>query len=85
MFLNSPIWNHPVFQHKAYLPFAQKVEACLRQEEEGPSQLSMLHQAMPVIADCLKAMDAQNDQRARELQASFDRMAESQWAQSSQL
>lgn len=85
MFPNSPVWNHPVFQHEAYLPFAREVEACLRQEEEGPSQLSMLHQAMPVIADCLKAMDARNDQRARELQASFDRMVESQRAQSSQL
>ena len=47
---------------------------------------------MLAIADCLKAIDArndqrarENDQRARELQASFDRMAESQWAQSSQL
>ena len=85
MFPNSPVWNHPVFQHEAYLPFAREVEACLRQEEEGPSQLSMLHQAMPVIADCLKAMDTENDQRARELQASFDRMAESQRALSSQL
>ena len=84
-FPNNPIWNHPVFQHEAYLPFAQKVEACLRQEEEGPSQLLMLYQAMPVIEDCLKAMDAQNDQRAHELQASFDRITKSQWAQSSQL
>jgi Centromere DNA-binding protein complex CBF3 subunit, domain 2/Transcriptional activator of glycolytic enzymes len=81
MFPSSPVWNHPVFQHEAYLPFARKVEACLRQEEEGPSQLSILYQAVPAIADHLKTMDA----RARELQASFDRMAESQWAQSSQL
>ena len=83
MFPNNPVWNHPVFQHEAYLPFARKVEACLREEEEGPSQLSTLYQAMPVIADCLKAIDARNEQRARELQASFDRMAESQRAQSS--
>ena len=49
------------------------------------SQLSMLYRAMSAIVDCLKVMDARNDQRARELQASFDRMAESQWALSSQL
>ena len=85
MFPKNPIWNHPVFQHKAYLPFTQEVKACPQQEEEGPSQLSMLYQAVPVIADCLKAIDARNDQRARELQASFDRITESQRAQSSQL
>ena len=85
MFPNNPVWNHPVFQHEAYLPFVREVEACLREEEEGSSQLSTLYQAMPVIADCLKAIDARNEQRARELQASFDRMAESQWAQSSLL
>ena len=78
MFPSSPVWNHPAFQHEAYLPFARKVEACLRQEEEGPSQLSILYQAVPAIADHLKTMDA----RARELQASLDRIAESQWAQS---
>ena len=81
MFPSNSIWNHPVFQHEAYEPFARKVKACLQQEEEGPNQLSILHQAVPAIADGLKALDA----RARELQASFDRMVESQWAQSSQL
>ena len=40
---------------------------------------------MSAIADYLKAMDARNDQRARELQASFGRMAESQRALSPQL
>ena len=85
MIPDNPIWNHPLFQHKAYLPFVREVEACLQQEEEGSSQLSMFYQAMSAIADYLKAMDARNDQRARELQASFDRMAESQRALSSQL
>ena len=51
IFLRNPVWNHPVFQHQAYLPFAQKVAACLQQEEEGPSQLSILYQAVPAIAD----------------------------------
>ena len=85
IFLRNPVWNHPVFQHQAYLPFAQKVAACLQQEEEGPSQLSILYQAVPAIADCVKATAARNDQRACELQASFNRMAESQRAQSLQL
>ena len=53
MFPSNPIWHHPVFQHEAYLPFAQKVETCLQQEEEGPSQLLILYQAVPAIVDCL--------------------------------
>ena len=92
MFPSSPIQNHPIFQYEAYLPFAQKVETYLQQEEEGPSQLSILYQAVLAIADCLKTTDARNDQRACEndqrsceLQALIDRMAESQWAQSSLL
>ena len=92
MFLSNPIQHHPVFQHEAYLPFTQKVKTCLQQEEEGPSQLLILYQAVLAIADCLKPIDARNDQRAykndqrlRELQASFNRIAESQQAQSSQL
>ena len=62
MFPSNSVWNHPVLQHEAYEPFAQKVKACLQQEEEGPSQLSILHQAVPAIADGLKALDT----RARE-------------------
>ena len=41
----------------------------------------MLYQAVPAIADGLKAIDA----RAHELQALFDCIVESQWAQSLQL
>ena len=81
MFLSSPIQNYPAFQYKAYLPFARKVKACLRQEEEGPSQLLILYQAVPAIMDYLKAIDA----RVCELQASLNRIAESQQAQSLQL
>ncbi|EAQ87150.1 hypothetical protein CHGG_03769 [Chaetomium globosum CBS 148.51] len=48
-FPSSPVWNHPVFQHEAYQPFAQQVLAFVR-EEEQPSQLAVLVQAMPVLA-----------------------------------
>ena len=92
MFPSNPIQNHPIFQYKAYLPFTQKVKTCLQQEEEGPSQLLILYQAIPAIADCLKTIDAQNNQRAhknnqraRELQALFNCIAKSQQTQSLQL
>jgi hypothetical protein len=84
MFPGHPVWHHPVFAHPAYPAFAQKVEACM-QEEEGPSRLSLLDQAMPLLVDHLRAIEARSEQRARELQASLDRVAESQWAQSTQL
>ena len=42
LFPSNPIWNHPIFQHSAYLAFAQKVEAYL-QDTEHLSQLSLLH------------------------------------------
>jgi Centromere DNA-binding protein complex CBF3 subunit, domain 2 len=48
LYPSHPVWNHPVFQHSAYAAFAQKVEACL-QDKEHPSQLSLLHQAMPLL------------------------------------
>jgi hypothetical protein len=80
MFPGHPVWHHPVFRHPAYAAFALKVEAYV-QEEEGPSQLSLVYQAMPLVADHLKAIDARSEQRASELRALLDRMAESQQAQ----
>ena len=92
IFLSSPIQNHPVFQYKAYLPFMQKVKTYLQQKKEGPNQLLILYQAVPAIADYLKTINAQNDQRvyknnqrARKLQALINYIAKSQQAQSSQL
>jgi hypothetical protein len=57
LFPNHSVWNHPVFRHPAYAPFACKVEACLR-GGEAPSQLSMLNQAVPLIAGELRALGA---------------------------
>lgn len=86
MFPGHPVWHHAAFQHPAYAAFARKVEACiLAEEQEGPSQLSLLYQAMPLLVDHLKAMDARSEQRASELQGLLDRVAESQQAQSTQL
>ena len=81
IFLSSPIQNYPAFQYKAYLPFTRKVKAYLQQEEEGPSQLLILYQAVPAIIDYLKTIDA----RVYKLQALLNRIAESQQAQSLQL
>lgn len=84
MFPSHPVWNHAVFQHEAYKPFAREVEVCL-QEGESPDQLSILYRAMPLLMDYLKTIDARNDQRVNELKASVDRVAKSQWDQSAQL
>ena len=70
-FPDSPVWNHPVFQHEAYQPFAQQVSAFV-QEEEQPSQLAVLVQAMPVLADYLKSVDSRNEARAAELKTAFE-------------
>jgi centromere DNA-binding complex CBF3 subunit-like protein len=35
-FPSSPVWNHPVFQHEAYVPFARQVRAFV-EEEKRPS------------------------------------------------
>ncbi|KAL2137713.1 hypothetical protein VTI28DRAFT_8457 [Corynascus sepedonium] len=56
-FPDSPVWNHPVFQHEAYQVFAQQISAFV-QEEERPSQLTLLVQAMPVLADYLKSIES---------------------------
>ena len=74
LFPESPIWNHPVFQHSAYAAFAQKVEAC-SYDKEHPSQLSILYQAMPLLADHLKIIDARIDQTTNRLATSIDSIA----------
>ncbi|KAL2137536.1 hypothetical protein VTI28DRAFT_9169 [Corynascus sepedonium] len=56
-FPDSPVWNHPVFQHEVYKVFAQQVSAFVY-EEERPSQLTLLVQAMPVLADHLKSIQS---------------------------
>jgi hypothetical protein len=63
---DSPIWNHPVFRHPAYTSFAQQLSDFIL-EEERPSQLAVLIQAMPVLADYLKSIDARNEARTIEL------------------
>jgi hypothetical protein len=68
LFPNNPIWNHPVFQHNAYLAFAQRVEACL-QDKEHPSQLSLLYQAMPQPTDYLRPIDTRIDSLGDSLKA----------------
>jgi hypothetical protein len=84
LFPSSLVWNHPVFQHSAYTAFAQEVATC-QQEKEHPSQLTLLYQAMPVLTDYLKTIDARNEQRIDSLRASIDSITQSQSLQSQQL
>jgi hypothetical protein len=84
LFPNNLVWNHPVFQHSAYAAFAQEVEARL-QDKEHPSQQSLLYQAIPLLAEYLKATDARNEQRINSLKTSIDAIVQSQHLQSLQL
>ncbi|KAM4067456.1 centromere DNA-binding protein complex CBF3 subunit [Hirsutella rhossiliensis] len=64
----SPVWNHTVFRHPAYAPFAQQLSDFIL-EEERPNQLAVLIQAMPVLADYLESIDARNEARTVQLKA----------------
>ena len=83
-FPNHPVWNHPVFQHKAYAAFAQDIDACL-DAEAAPGRLTLLYQAIPLLADHLQALDARNEQRVKELKGSIDHLLELQGSQAQHL
>jgi len=57
-FPSSPVWNHAVFQHKAYHEFAARMEAAVDvvDGEERPSRLAMITQAMPELAESLHSI-----------------------------
>jgi hypothetical protein len=80
-FPDNLVWNHPVCQHEAYRPYAQQVSA-FAQEEERPSQLA---QAMPVLSDYLKTMDARSEARVAELKAELKAELQAVTAQSARL
>ena len=84
MFPSHPVWSYPVFQHKAYKAFAQDLEPYL-QKEGSLNQLSILYQAMPLLADQLKALHAEHKRTASEVKGLLDHLNKSQRAQSSQL
>jgi len=67
-FPESPVWSHPVFRHEAYPPFKQQVLAFI-EEEERPSQLTRLTQAIPTLTDYLKSIDEWNEARFKQLEA----------------
>ena len=69
-FPECAVWSHPVFQHQDYAPYASQVMA-LMQEDERPSQLAILTQALPVLTDYLKAAEARREAQAAELSATI--------------
>ena len=73
-FPNSPIWNHPVFQHEAYARFCAQVRDVIGPGGEGerPTKLAMLTQAIPELADYLRSSDARSEARGNELKAAMD-------------
>jgi hypothetical protein len=67
-FPQHPVWNHPVFQHPSYSAFAQEVKASL--DVEGvPNQVSLLYQAVPIIAEQLQAIHTNSKQQAKEIRS----------------
>lgn len=80
----SPVWLHPVFQHRAYLQYAQEVRA-FTQEEERPSQLAVLTQAMPVLSDFPQSIDMRNEARLVQLDQKLEKRLGNQSQQGSQI
>ena len=72
-FPNSPVWNHPVFQHKAYGRFCARVLDVVGPGGEGerPTKLALLTQAMPELADHLRFIDARGEARSNEVMAAI--------------
>jgi hypothetical protein len=83
---DSHVWDHPVFRHVAYDAFAQRVRAHMN-DGRPPSQLALLRQAMPVLADFLQSLDARSDARASRVEQALSQRlaAESDRIQASQL
>ncbi|KAM7214282.1 high-osmolarity-induced transcription protein 1 [Rhypophila decipiens] len=80
----SPVWLHPVFQHRAYLQYAQEVRT-FAQEEERPSQLAVLTQAIPVLSDFLQSIDMRNEARIMQLDQKLEKTLGSQSQQGSHI
>jgi hypothetical protein len=79
-FPNSPIWNHAVFQHKAYEQFSAHVQEVVGAGGDGerPTQLALLTQAIPELADSLRSIDARIEASSSELKAAIGGIAKQQ-------
>ena len=57
-FPRSPVWAHPVFQHPAYAEFTARMEGTVEVgvDDERPSKLTLLMQAMPELAEGLRGL-----------------------------
>jgi hypothetical protein len=87
-FPDSPVWNHAVFQHEAYEAFAERMRAVVGDDEERPSQLSILTQAMPALADCLQSMNARievGNNKVQEALSGIEEQVRAQGAYGAQL
>ena len=95
-FPRSPVWDHAVFQNKAYELFAARMQDVVDCSSDGgdeqPSQLAILTQAMPALADFLRMMDARiervdarNETRFGKLQAAVADQSAAQGTQLMQL
>jgi hypothetical protein len=70
-FPESLVWSHPVFQHTEYQQFAQEVSTLVQQEVERPSQLDLLVQAVPVLANYLQSIEGRIADLKTSLQTSL--------------
>lgn len=89
-FPRSPVWDHGVFQNKAYKLFAARMEDVVDCSSDGgneqPSQLAILTQAMPALVDFLHTMDSRMETRMNKLQVAMGcAVADQSAAQSAQL
>jgi hypothetical protein len=78
-FPRSPVWTHPVFSHPAYAEFAARMEGAVEVgvDDERPSKLALLMQAMPELAEGLRGLRGD----VRELQSTLSTVVEQVQAQ----
>ena len=79
-FPRSPVWGHRVFQHPAYAEFTARMEGAIEVgvDDERPSKLTLLMQAMPEVAEGMRGLRGE----LRELKSTMSTMAEQMQAQS---
>jgi centromere DNA-binding complex CBF3 subunit-like protein/transcriptional activator of glycolytic enzymes GCR1 len=62
-FPTCPVWNHRVFQHADYLPYARRLSASVCEEERQPAQYTLLSQAVPELTEYMQEAKSQTDAR----------------------
>lgn len=67
-FPKCPLWNHRVFQHPEYLPFARQVSASVYEATQpGAGQLTLLTQAVPALTEYMQGAESRTEARIADI------------------